>query len=852
MKKLTQLQFAAISVCLCLCAGGHGLRAQSGGSVSGTVIDQAGKAISGANVTVKNDAGASAATTTTDNEGKFTAGGLAPASYTIETSASGFALNTRRGVPVTAGTPQNLSITLFVDAISQSVTVHESVSIAEEQAPMGNTLDATSAKTEITNEQIHNFMAPVADFGEVMMQAPNAFSLNPNGIGLGQADSYFRGFSDGEYTMTFDGIPFEDTNTPTHHSWASFPSQWISSTDFDRSPGQAHDFGPTNFGGSINMKSPELQADPDIRGTFGYGSFNTKLYSLDMDSGLLGPHKRDAVLFNINAMTSDGQQSFNHQQRDAGYGKYQHRFSDRTSFTLYGGVVDIWNNTPKSNNPTRDEVATYGINYLLDGTQYLPNGSPDPLWYGLDHYHVQTDFEYASYTSDFGNGWKLDTKAYTTRYWNKQFYQNGATLNLSTSKPSGVDKLNGYRHAGDTLVVSKDSRWGTFRTGAWYDWAYTDRYQVPSNPLTQLDTPLGNFHEHFITESFQPFAEYEWRPTARLAITGGIKSADYRMALNQYQDNGKTVGCLGGKTGTDFVTGAPICIGGAQFVSHAINYNSWLPTLTARYALTGSWSFYAQWAEGSVIPPSGVFDVPGGNVLTPPKPTLAKTYQIGEVLKRRRWTLDADAYYVHFQNGYDSYTDPVSFEAVFVPTGPSNTKGIETESNIFLGHGFSLYLNASMGSAKYQTGPNYPNGGLWVADTPSNMEGANLLWKHGNWDVGIVEKRVGQYYNDNGSLTYLVNGQKIPFPVDEAVTIQPFNLTNVFFNYTVKGASYLRGTKFQLAINNLANNRNIVGVTPAVAATSAVRYSPNGGDFLNILPGRSITLTITGGYAPKR
>jgi len=238
------------------------LSAQSGGSITGAVLDQAGKAIQGANVTVKNDAGSPAATATTDNDGRFTAGGLAPATYTVETSAPGFALNTRRSVPVTASASQDLSITLFVDAISQSVTVHESVSIAEEQAPMGNTLDATSARTEITNSQIHNFMAPVADFAEVIMQAPNAFSLNPNGIGLGQGDSYFRGFGDGQYTLTFDGIPFEDTNTPTHHSWASFPSQWISSTDFDRSPGQAHDFGPTNFGGSINMKSPELQAIP--------------------------------------------------------------------------------------------------------------------------------------------------------------------------------------------------------------------------------------------------------------------------------------------------------------------------------------------------------------------------------------------------------------------------------------------------------------------------------------------------------------------------------------------------------------------------------------------------------------
>ena len=204
-------------------------------------------------------------------------------------------------------------------------------------------------------------------------------------------------------------------------------------------------------------------------------------------------------------------------------------------------------------------------------------------------YHVQTDFEYADFNSDLGNGWKFDTKAYTTRYWNKQFLsETAATVNLTTAKPSGVDKLNGYRHAGDTAILSWESKWGVFRTGAWYDWAYTDRYQYPSNILSQLDTPLPNFHEHFITQSFQPFAEFEWHPLPRLVITAGIKAADYKMTLNQYQDNGKIVGCLGGTASTypastGLFAGAPACIGGAAFVTHSIDYNNWLPTLTARY-----------------------------------------------------------------------------------------------------------------------------------------------------------------------------------------------------------------------------------------------------------------------------
>ncbi len=843
-------------------------------SLSGTIVDQAGKAISGAAVTVKNDVGAVNGTASSDAEGHFAVSGLAAGTYSIEASSPGFALNKRLGITVPAS--QDLSITLNVDAISQSITVQEQIQVAVESAPAGNLLDATSARTEISSAVITNFMAPVADFAEVIQQAPGAFSTNPNGIGLGQGKSYFRGFSDGQYTMTFDGIPFEDTNTPTHHSWASFPRQWISSTDFDRSPGQAHDFGPTNFGGSINMKSPELQADPDIRGTFTVGSFNTKLYALDLDSGLLGPKKKDAVLLNINAMTSDGYQTYNYQQRDAGYGKYQHRFSPMTTLSLYGGVVDIWNNTPNKTNPTRAQVDQFGDNYLMDNTPTCTvvtlnctaaNGSPDPYYYGYNKYDVQTDFEYAGFTSDLGNGWKFDTKAYTTRYWNKQFYQNGASVSLSPATPSGVDKLNGYRHAGDTVTLSKDTKWGIFRTGGWYDWAYTDRYQYPSNILSHLDTPLPNFHEHFITQSFMPFAEYEWHPARRLVVTAGIKAADYAMALNQYQDNQRPsnvapktkgiVGCLGGTPtvypSTDpTAAGAPACNGGSQFVSHSINYNNWLPTLTARYRVWKQWSVYAQFAEGSVIPVSAVFDTVGANVLTPPRPTIAKTYQAGSVLKLNRFTLDMDAYYVHFQNGFDSYTDPTTGESVFVATGPSNSKGFETESHFVIGHGLSVYGNLSVGSAKYQTGANYPNGGKWVADTPGNIEGLSVLYQHHNYDFGFTLKRVGQYYEDNGSLNYLINGVSLPYPVDEAVTLKPWKLMNAFLNYTVRNSSYFRGTRIQLAINNITDSHQLVGVTPATAATTSVAYAPNPGDQLNLLPGRSISLTITGGYAPRR
>jgi len=842
------------SLCLlALCAAGL-LHAQQGGdatTIAGKVLDEAGKPIPAATVIVKNGAGAAAATTASDADGRFSATGLSAGTYNIDVSAPGFARNVVTGVQVPVVNAGDISIVLTIQTLAQSVTVTETVSVAVQEAPEGNTLDATAAKTEISGAFIHNFMTPTADFAEVVNLAPGTFSLSPNGIGLGQGKTFFRGFSDGEYTMTYDGIPFQDTNTPTHHSWVNFPGMWLGGTDFDRSPGQVSEFGPSNFGGSINLLSKEIQPDMDVRGTISYGSWDTRLLSLDFDSGRFGAGDKNSLFLNVHQMESDGYQTFNYQKRDAGQGKYQYRLSDRTSFYAYGSEVDIWTNTPNTTNPTSAQVAQFGDNFLLESNPGTPT-APNPLYYGYNYYHVQTDFEYAGITSDLGGGWRLDDKAYTTRYWNKQNYQNGATVSLTAAKPSGVDKLNGYRHAGDTLTVSKETKWGTFRTGTWYDWAYTDRYQIPENIVTRVDTPFGNFHEHYITETVQPFAEYEWHVAPKLVITAGVKDAAYKMDLNQYQDNGKTVGCLGGVLTSQPVTSIPFCVGGVQFVTHRITYNNVLPNLTARYRLQSHWSAYAQWAEGSQVPPSAVFDVTGGTVLSPPKSTVAKTYQVGSVLKFNRFTLDADAYYVHFQNGYDSYIDPTDNEPVYVATGPSNTKGVEAESSIAIMHGLSLYVNGSLGSAKYAGGPNYPNGGEWVANTPKNIEAATLLYQHANWDIGLIEKRVGTYYNDNATLTYNINGIKIPYPVDQAITINPFSLTNFFFNYTIKNASWLRGSKIGFSANNLFDSHNIVGITPFTAPTTTVAYAPNPGDQLNLLPGRSVMVTLTVGWAPRR
>lgn len=815
----------AVSACLLFLAVGPGRVQAQQDTLAGAVLDQTGKAIPGAAVSVKNESSGTVSTEKTDADGRFSASGLPAGAYTVEVSATGFSKATRAGVQPGAS---DLSITLSVAGVSEAVTVEGVVSLAAQLAPSGNVLDAISAKTEITPQFIQNFTSPVSDFNEVIQMAPGVFSVNSNGVGLGQGGNglkpSFRGFQDGNYTMTYDGIPFQDTNDPTHHSWAFFPGQWIGGVDFDRSPGTASSIGPTNFGGSINLLSQDLQSSPDVRASGSYGSFNTRLLDLSLDSGQFGlfgqKEKKSSLFIDVHQLLSDGYETFNYQHRDGGSLKYQYKFTDKTVLTVFGGLIDLWTNTPDSNAPTRSDVAKFGDNYLLNNDPTSPN------FFGYSYYHVQTDFVYIGLKTDLGGGWRLDNKVSSYRYWNKQNLENDLT---KLSAHSAIDKLNGANHFGDVLALSQESKWGVFRTGIWYDWAYTDRYQYDSSPFNWVDAPTPRFHEHFITQTYQPFAEYEWRATSKLSIVAGIKDARYDMHFNQYQDLKKVL-CLGGKLDKANFR----CIGGEAFVAHSVDYNSWLPSIAARYRVQRNWSVYAQFGEGSVIPPTSVFDVPDGAVETPPKPTLAKTYQGGAVMKFNRWTLDVDAYYIHYQNPYASVNDPNNFsEPVYILTGPSNTKGFEAEGNIAAGHGLSLYLNATVGAARYQ------NTGLWVALAPRDTETAGLTWLQKNWTAGFFNKRVGKMYDDNGS-------------VNQAIPIDPFNVSNIFINYTIRSSSFLRGSKLALSVNNLFDNHNIVFIAPGNGPTATVPYAPSGGDFLTLLPGRSVMVSLTVGYAPRR
>ncbi|KAA6457896.1 TonB-dependent receptor [Acidobacteria bacterium AB60] len=843
-----------VLVCVLMMVGGKSLRAQSGsGSITGTVTDQRGQAVAGATVVVASPSKI-VQTVTSGADGKFAVSGLGAGTYSVETSATGFGTDVRRNVVVTAGETASVPVGLSVASVSEEVTVEAEAdsSIAVQNAPVKALLDAASARTEITSGYIRDFTSPVTDFSDITQAAPGTVTWSVNGIGNGQAKTYYRGFADGNYTMTWDGVPFQDSNDPTHHSWAYVPAPAISYVDFDRSPGTASDIGPANFGGSIHMFSPKLGDAPLLKGSESYGSFNTNEFLGEINSGAFAKGKAHFWLEGHH-MTSDGYQTNNFQARTAATAKFDYKFSDSTYLTLVGTSVLVDSNTP-NNDATRAQLAQFGDNYLMDSTKTLSSGNLDPFYYRFYTYHVPTNFEVVTLTSDLGKGWKIDLKPYTYSYSNHQHYNNYFGSDFGQAKQAkgsiandAINKLNQYNRLGGILSLSGASQYGVFRTGLWYEYTNTNRYQQGSNPLTWVDSQLISdlkFHEHFRTQSVQPYAEYQLVAIPKWTITVGVKDAFYQMVLKQFAD-GKTVGSLGCAKGST-IAGCP------NFVTHGANYNSWLPSFEANYRIRDNWSAYAQYGRGSVIPPSSVFDVTGAQVAVTPKPIVASTYQGGSVVKLNRVSFDGDFYYIHYQSNYSSFTPssgPDSGFTFYYQNPASNTYGVEGEGNFALTRALSFFVNGTYGQAKYEsaaaqaataTAPAVAaSTSAWVANTPNYTATEGLTYRDKRFDFGMFNKTVGDRWQDDG-------------PYHQAVPLNPFTMTNVFLNYTVRGGSLFEQSKIKLSVNNLLDNHDQVSISPANSVTAnGVPYTPNAADTIQLLPGRSFMVTFQIGLSPK-
>jgi len=210
------------------------------GSITGTVSDPQGAAISGATVTATNTGTGLQLTAVTDRDGNYTFRNLPPGIYDLGASLQGFRGLKQTGLRVSAGNPVRVELKLEVGALAETVNVvSESTLLQTEKADLS---------TELTSKEIVNL--PLNQFrnyqklidlvpGATPAQFQNA-EIDTPGRSL---RTWVNGVQPNSNTTRIDGAVSVNVWLPHHAGYVasaeSVETVNISSNNFDADLGMA-------------------------------------------------------------------------------------------------------------------------------------------------------------------------------------------------------------------------------------------------------------------------------------------------------------------------------------------------------------------------------------------------------------------------------------------------------------------------------------------------------------------------------------------------------------------------------------------------------------------------------------
>jgi iron complex outermembrane recepter protein len=666
------------------------------------------------------------------------------------------------------------------------VTAPGEVESAITQAPTLAPLTVTQPTSVISQHFIENNASLSSSYDDIVKISPSVYAVSPNGPGLMENQILsIRGFTDGEYNVTFDGIPWGDSNDFTHHTTSYFMDHDLGGISVDRGPGTAATIGNATFGGTIAVNSKAPGADTSVTPYLGYGSFNTQIVGAQVDTGPVARYGGAAAFLDVESLSSDGYLHNAGQDRKNVFTKIAAPVNDATVVTFVGMYNQVHQFV--SLGATAAQIAEFGPRYALS------NDPTNQNYYGYNYDRIHTDFEYLGVVSRLGGGWTIDNKVYTYAYYHdgsNGLDPNGETPNGTSYGANDVPGqllVNNYRSWGDTFKAREDLSFGDLQAGLWVD------RQTNLRSLTEVDFTLGGALnpegnptslipgvDRLLNQTLttlQPFVQLDWKILPDLTLSPGVRYDHFERSVDS-QVNVKS--------------------GGAQ--SYSNDFSATLPSFLAHYQIASDWAAYAQAAKGFLAPNENFFNYSDPRS-TDISPQQSWNYQVGSSWQTKALSLSADVYYIDFKNLIGSET--IGGDTVFFNQGGVTYKGVEAEATGYLGMGFSLYANGSINSAKDK------DSGQWIPDAPKATATAGAIYNLQGWYASLLDKWVGKSFGDTGQTQ----------PIDA------FSTLDGALGYTVApNSGWLSKASLKLSFNNLLDSHKIIALAGYTAAAGTPLY----------------------------
>ena len=754
--------------------------------------------------------GAERAATITDTDGRFSLAGLPPGRYQVVVSHVGYA-------------PHHTGVDLAAHGVALQVTL--SARALENPAVVVSASRARKQLTPVTHSNVTArdlaLLPSMNDLPSNLRSSTAITYYSENGNDMGYTHLRLRGFGQRRIAVAINGVP---QNDPEEHSvfWINFYDLQGSIKDIQiqRGAGSAF-YGSSGIGGAINVVTSPYASRPYARVDLGYGTYNTRRYTVAGNTGLIGG--RYVAHGRFSRLLSDG-------YRDWSWTKFWRffvgvtRYGERHTLTLqaYGGPQNdalAYSGIPKEANeaPFTDAWGT-----TIDRRYNFSGATRDVEWFHQPHAELIHEWQ-----------WSPGVRFKQTAFWVAGIghFDFGGTFRSADylRLPEGWRDMEAemrtwplYNSAPDAQVL--------FR-------AALDQYQVGWLPRVTWDHASGETAlglEARLHRSLR-WGRVEEATGLPAEVIGGAN--DYRV----YSVRGEKlvssfIGSHLARVHDLLAVQADVQLTWRQYRifdeayfgnAFQVPYVFLNPRLGVTFAPESAISGYASIALANREPrmkslydgeEAGAGAMPqfapmgsGGYDYDAPvvKPERLLNVELGAQVTRQSWRLVANFYFMQFT---DEIVPSGGLDQFGVPrTGNADRTrhvGIEVEVSARLAPGLDVYANGTRSQSRFvrfteYTGSEYgeDRAGNPIAGFPASVANVGLRYTRGGLGARLDLLYTGLQYIDNAG------SGPFSFTAPPDNTVDPHALLNGSVRYAFGPSSPLSGLELYADGNNLLSDR---------------------------------------------
>ena len=810
---LVKIQFTLI---LILFAAGINTPVAQASSITGTVVDDQGNALTGATVVLYDIlSGQQRYGTATRMGGRFELANIRPGQYGLKVSFIGYA-EYYETVHISDIGVRDLSIVLSSFAVLQPEVI----------------ISATRAEAQLTPITFSNLSAQelqekpaMKDIPILLSSLPSITYYSENGNGIGYSSLRMRGFDQRRVGVSINGIP---QNDPEDFGvfWINFFDIQGAIQDIQVQRGAGSSFyGPAAIGGAINIIATPYKASSYVKAEVGMGSFETRRYTIEANTGLIDD--QFVAFGRFSRLLTDG-------YRDWSWSEF---------YRFFAGVV--W-----YNNRSTLTVQAYG-GPQRDGLAYsgIPRAANERSITDEWGTNIDRKYNYSAFTEDIEyfhqphvevlHDWSLtqQVSAHQKLFWVKGegYFDFGGTFRSADylRLPADYRDLSAEERALPLYISAPDVTL-LFR-------AYLDQWQIGWLPHVKIrhgaghttiraegrlhrslrwgrtqeatgipDQLIGseNNERVYSFRGEKAIASIYGTHFARLADRVAIQ-ADLQLTYRQYKTYDEAFFGTYFKIPYLFVNPR---IGitlnpdrpNSAYLNIAIANRE--PRLKSLYdgeeAGAGFQPHFDQKPDGSI-------DVENPLV----KPEQLVDIEFGGQINKRRFRVAANLFFIDFKDeivpsgGLDQFGIPRNGNA-------ERTRhiGLEVETSSRLGTGLNVFANLTVSRNRYIVFKEHvtlsdgsvlemDQEGHPIAGFPEQVANLGIRYGRSGFTASLQAKYAGkQYINNSG-------GKRPDGTPDTDLEVDPYTLVNASFQYTFPVQSVFDGLQVSLDVNNVLNDK---------------------------------------------